>query len=130
MPRSPRDGRRAPYAPPVVPLKIDVRRDGAHRVRLCVAGELDQDTAPQLRRAVAAALSGRPAALHIDLAAVPFADSAGLHVLLETRSRLEAWGGVLTVDAGTQIRELLRLTGTTSLFTLLDGAPGPTAKSG
>lgn len=129
MPRSPHDGRRAPHAPPLVPLKIDVRHDGARRVQVRVAGELDQDTAPQLQRAVSAALRGHPAALHIDLAAVPFADSAGLHILLDTRSRLEGWGGTLTVDAGKQIRELLRLTGTTSLFTLLDGAPSPTPKT-
>ncbi|NUP32050.1 MAG: STAS domain-containing protein [Streptomycetaceae bacterium] len=130
MSRSPRDGRQAPHPPPVALLTIDVRRDGDHRVQVRVAGELDQDTAPQLRRAVSAALRGHPAALHIDLAGVPFADSAGLHILLDTRSRLDGWGGTLTVDAGEQVRDLLRLTGTTPLFTLVDGVPGPTPKSG
>ncbi|MGR6998055.1 STAS domain-containing protein [Yinghuangia aomiensis] len=109
-----------------MPLTIDVRRAGGRHVQVHVAGELDQDTAPQLRRAVSAALRGRPAVLHIDLAAVPFADSAGLHILLDTRSRLAGWGGTLTVDAGEQVRDLLRLTGTTPLFTLVDGEPGPT----
>lgn len=119
MPRPPRDGWRPPGPPPVVPLTIDVHRDGARCVRVHVAGELDQDTAPQLQRAVTDALRDHPAALHLDLAAVPFADSAALHVLLDTRNRLEGWGGTLTVDAGEQVRELLRLTGTTSLFTVV-----------
>lgn len=126
MARSPH-GRRPPRLAPVVPLTIDVRREGAHSVYLRVAGELDQDTAPQLRRAVTAALRGRPTDLHLDLAAVPFTDSAGLHVLLDARSRLRDWGGTLTVDAGEQVRELLRLTGTTPLFTVVRSVPGPTA---
>lgn len=124
MPASHRKGPRTPHPPSVVPLTIALRRDDPRRVRVDVAGELDQDTAPQLRHAVSAALRDRPEALHIDLGAVPFADSAGLHVLLETRTRLHDWGGTLTVDAGAQLRELLRLTGTAPLFTLLHGEPG------
>ncbi len=47
-----------------------------------VAGEVDMATAPEMIAAVRAAIDARPAAALIDLAAVTFFSSAGVHALV------------------------------------------------
>jgi anti-sigma B factor antagonist len=55
---------------------------------LAVAGEIDLDSVGALSAAVEAALAGGATDLWIDLTDTRFMDSSGLHLLLETRSRV------------------------------------------
>ena len=57
------------------------------RTVLDVGGEIDLDSVAVLATAIDSALADGAAELWIDLTRVRFMDSAGLHVLLETRSR-------------------------------------------
>lgn len=82
------------------------------RTKLAVFGELDMATAPELRSAVDAALSAGARDVWIDLSATEFMDSAGLHVLLETRARLAAVRGRFAlICADGAVRHVLRISG-------------------
>ncbi len=64
-----------------IPLRIDtVRRDGS--LVLIVEGELDISTSNLLDEALAWALSTDALSIVVDLHAVSFIDSTGLHVLI------------------------------------------------
>lgn len=56
-----------------------------HVIVLTVQGEVDMRTAPRLADAINEALEGRPKALIVDLSAVDFLASAGLHAVLRGR---------------------------------------------
>jgi anti-anti-sigma factor len=58
------------------------------RTVLAVDGEIDLGSADVLAVAVESALAGGAAELWIDLTDMRFMDSSGLHVLLDTRSRM------------------------------------------
>lgn len=83
-----------------------------------VSGEIDQDSAPELRGAVDKLLAERPTRLHLDLSEVRFADSCALHLLVATRRRLHAWGGELSLRLSRHVARLLEITETTCLFTI------------
>ncbi|MFJ7158751.1 STAS domain-containing protein [Streptomyces sp. NPDC101118] len=98
-------------------IAVSTRPD---RIVVLVAGDLDVDTTSHvtdLTRAVE--LHGR--VLTLDLSAVGFMDSSGLHMLLVLRRRALAEGGILEL-AGVprQALRLLDLTGTRDLFTYAD----------
>jgi anti-sigma B factor antagonist len=80
---------------------------------LAVAGELDVDTAAQLRVRLWATLGNAYAAqLVIDLTEVGFMDVAGLHVLCEARHLVEGVDGQLRlVCPQERLLRLFRLTG-------------------
>ncbi|MGW6918986.1 STAS domain-containing protein [Kitasatospora sp. NPDC054939] len=102
---------------------LETAADGAVVGR--VAGELDHDSAPELRRALTAALHSGPVGLLLDLSGVTFCDSAGLEVLLRIRREAAAAGrtfGLGTV--GERVGRLLDLTETRSLL-VADGADAP-----
>src|SRR5438270_10175120 len=76
--------------------------DGTLSVRLLVAPEHDQDaavlsvhgeidlgTAPVLREVLLSVLEQDTGAIVVDLSEVPFMDSTGVHVLLDTLQRLK-----------------------------------------
>ena len=65
--------------PPV--LSVEVADEDGCAVAV-VAGEVDMATAPEVIAAVRAAIETRPAAAVIDLAAVTFFSSAGVHALV------------------------------------------------
>jgi anti-sigma B factor antagonist len=77
-----------------------------------VVGELDLDTAGRVEDHVRHALSLGRAALTIDLRAVTFMDSAGVHVLLDAHGAAVDAGTALRILVGPgQVSELLALTG-------------------
>jgi anti-anti-sigma factor len=83
---------------------------------LRVHGELDINTADQLRRVVAPQLAagGR---LVLDLSQVTFCDSTGLAVLVGFHKRLAAAGGELELRSPVQrVRHLLMITGLNRVF--------------
>jgi anti-sigma B factor antagonist len=91
------------------PLGLTVKQDGARPV-LVVAGEIDSSTADKLMTALLglhAQMDGAGAA--IDLRAVQFIDSTGLHTLVRAR---DALGGKLVIRTPSEIvRRVLELTG-------------------
>lgn len=107
-------------------LEVSVRRDPPE-ARVCVSGDIDQDSVPHLREVVDKLLAERPARLHVDMRGVRFSDSCGLHFLVDIRHKMRAWHGELSLATSAPVRRLLEITGATSLFTLTGGpGPGPT----
>ncbi|MFD3721951.1 STAS domain-containing protein [Streptomyces sp. NPDC058674] len=94
----------------------------AGSARVTLAGELDWDTAPYVRNAVAACLAERPTSLRLDLTDLSFCDCAGLGALLEVRtSALRAGVDLVAEGIGTALARLLDLTGTGEVLT--EGGP-------
>lgn len=58
-----------------------------HAITLTIAGEIDRDTAPQLRQAILNALTHRPTTIHLNLTAVPFIDAAGITALITSHQQ-------------------------------------------
>ncbi|MEU8927995.1 STAS domain-containing protein [Kitasatospora sp. NPDC048545] len=74
-------------------------------------GEIDLDTAPYLRRALAAALESHREVV-LDLSEVTFMDCAGLSALVRARNQADRCGGRLILrGAGRSVVRLLKLTG-------------------
>jgi anti-anti-sigma factor len=87
-------------------VQVDEQGDGS--VAISVAGELDANTRLLLARAL-----GRHERRHVvlDLAAVTFADSAGLNAIIAAHSAATREGGTLEIVAvSSNVRRLLRLT--------------------
>jgi anti-sigma B factor antagonist len=95
-----------------VTFGVSERRD-RRRTHLRLDGELDLLTAPKLAAAIDEILRHQDTDLAIDLRAVEFIDSAGLHVLLNAQRRLTRTGRSLAVISGPgpvrQVIELARL---------------------
>jgi anti-anti-sigma factor len=84
-----------------------------------VAGELDYDSAPQLRTALEQVPMSPRAGLVIDLAGVTFCDSSGLSVLIAARNLTESAGTSLVLAARPpQLRRILQVTGLADIFSL------------
>ncbi|MEU9047007.1 MULTISPECIES: STAS domain-containing protein [unclassified Kitasatospora] len=74
-------------------------------------GEIDLDTAPSLRRALAAALESHREVV-LDLSEVTFMDCAGLGALVHARNEADRRGARLALrGAGRRVVRLLKLTG-------------------
>ncbi|AUY48353.1 STAS domain-containing protein [Streptomyces sp. CB01881] len=73
-------------------------------------GEIDLDTAPALRRTLAAALESHREVV-LDLSEVTFMDCAGLGALVRARNQADRSGRRLVLhDAGRRVVRLLKLT--------------------
>jgi anti-anti-sigma factor len=84
---------------------------GAARTQAVLIGELDVESAPELRRALSAALEAGDG-LDLDLRDITFCDCAGLNALMELRNRALAGHRTLTVSAASDtVLRLLDLTG-------------------
>lgn len=91
----------------------------ADEVTLTVCGEIDLASAPALEGAFRDAERSRPSRIVLDLAALDFIDSTGIHLLIHAQQRADAEGRqlVLThVPAHTQ--RLFRLTGLSASLTV------------
>lgn len=110
--------------PPKPQLRLRAATDG-DRALLHVVGEVDQDSAPRLRRALETLLGGA-AHVFVDLEGVTFCDSTGLHALLNARTQALANSVDLRIAASTAVLRLLEITETATLFTL-QPAPVPPA---
>jgi anti-sigma B factor antagonist len=91
------------------------------RMVLAVGGEIDLDSVAALSAAIEAALAGGAAELWIDLTRTRFMDSSGLHVLLDTCSRVRDLNRRLAVicPPGT-VRRLFDIAGVTEHLPLYD----------
>lgn len=95
-------------------FEIDQKRPVA-RVRL--GGEIDLAVKDQLRRVLADATADRPGALHLDLRAVTFLDSSGLHELLAAR---DLAGELVLVAPSDAVRRVFELSAVDPLFRIVD----------
>ena len=85
---------------------------GANAHVVTVTGELDVYTAPDLRKALGEAVGEGAMDVVVDLLNVPFVDSMGLGVLVESSKSLKAKGGVLRIVCDDRrIARILEITG-------------------
>ncbi|MFE4258149.1 STAS domain-containing protein [Streptomyces sp. NPDC056883] len=99
---------------------VEVEKD-EQQVIVHVGGEMDIDQAPLLHEALRTLITQPdcPGEVVIDLTELAFCDSSGLNALLQARLTAEEHGRRITLHApNRQIRKLLQLTGTDTLFTI------------
>ncbi|NLO89601.1 MAG: STAS domain-containing protein [Clostridia bacterium] len=99
-------------------LKVD-GRDVPEGYRIVLQGELDVETAPQLKEVV-----GEVAAniLEIDLSGVSFVDSTGLKSLLDISNQWEQRGGRVSVlNPQPEVAEVMQLVGLDRLLSMNNG---------
>ncbi|GHK00008.1 anti-sigma factor antagonist [Streptomyces sp. Y2F8-2] len=94
-------------------FSVDVEPGGLGCV-IALRGELDFNSAVQLREAVDAVLAGPqpPEVVVIDCSALTFCDSSGINALITTHQRLAAYRGVLRLAAAPgSVTRVFALTG-------------------
>ncbi|AZM92738.1 MULTISPECIES: STAS domain-containing protein [Streptomyces] len=84
-------------------------------------GEVDEDNAPLLARALAQAAEGGPRTV-VDLSGADFVDSSVLHALLRAQRAHTAAGGALVLAGPfhTGVRRLFEVTGADTVFRMAD----------
>ena len=99
--------------------------------RYCLQGEVDLDSASQLRAELKRGLDKEGASLLVDCSRLTFIDSTGVAVLLEANAKLEADGRhmlLLNVRGGPRV--VFESLGLTDLFRYeRDGTPSEGAKT-
>ncbi|MER7339356.1 STAS domain-containing protein [Streptomyces sp. NPDC000075] len=105
------------------PLTAAIRQRPDAHLNVAVSGEIDIQSAPQLRLTLDEALSDGAHVVEVDFSGVEFCDCYGLGVLLEARRRAARKGTALRLVSVTSplVRHLLRRTGTAAV---LLGSPG------
>ncbi|MFD5818555.1 STAS domain-containing protein [Streptomyces sp. NPDC127038] len=94
------------------PVSIDATAYGEGIALVTVAGELDVETAPELKDRLADQVRGGRRHLLLDLSAVPFMDSSGINALLKAHDVAgRAGGGVCLVSPAQAVRRVLDITG-------------------
>jgi anti-sigma B factor antagonist len=96
----------------VKPLSC-TRHDVAEFAVIMVDGDIDLNTAPQLRQAIADAVTGGRVHLALDLTGVTFLDSVGLGAMVGGLRRARVYDGSVRLVVGpanAAVRRLLHLT--------------------
>ena len=84
-----------------------------------ISGEIDIQSAPELRDELLRVIRRRGPQLALDLAGVTFMDCAGLNVLLATRRRAQLEeGSVRIIRASPRVRRMISLLGLEGVFAL------------
>lgn len=109
-------------------MELDLRvQHFDNRAVVHVGGEVDLDTCPQLRDALAALVDQGIYQVVVDLERVTFLDSSGIGVLVSAYRRIREHGGSLGLFAPSEkVRRVLELTRVTTLLpicTELEEAP-------
>ncbi|PSM42411.1 anti-anti-sigma factor [Streptomyces dioscori] len=109
------------------PLTITAR-DAATGPVLEITGDLDHETAPELRDAVNDLALAAGLVLVLDLARLDFCDSSGISALLSARSRaVEQGGGIALAAVPANTSRILRITGLDRVFPIHPDAATATA---
>ena len=99
-------------------LELTVSEHGGQTV-IKAAGELDVNTAPELREHLARVINGGARIISVDLASVTFIDSTALSVLVSALKRLRQADGDLRLSSPSpSVRRVFEITGLTRLFTI------------
>jgi anti-sigma B factor antagonist len=99
-------------------LSEDQDAAGAHVI--AVAGEVDIFTAPELKRAIAAAIDAGARRLVVDLTETRFLDSTALGVLIGAVKRLRPLDGRLViVNTEPSTAKTFEITGLDQIFTIV-----------
>ena len=95
---------------------VIAKKTEGDRMIIAVTGRVDTTTAPELDAGLK--LAGN-VTLTLDLSGVPYMSSAGLRCLLTAQKTMMAGGGSITI-VGVQaaVREVLDITGFSSILTL------------
>lgn len=97
---------------------VEAKGDGAQFV--CLGGELDMASAPELKDRLGAIL-GESNQLVVDLSRVDFLDSSILGVLVSCQRRAEAGGGqIALVGLQPNVRKVFDITGLTGVFAIYE----------
>jgi anti-anti-sigma factor len=92
-------------------LTVSTRRD-VERIMVVPAGEIDLASVDTLAAELAAAIDSDASCIQVDLSAVTFVDSVGIHALLKGRRLAEESAKAYAVNgADGVVREVLELTG-------------------
>ncbi len=99
-------------------LTEDPTAGGAHVV--AVAGEVDIFTAPELKRAIGAAIDGGATDIVVDLTETRFLDSTALGVLIGAVKRLRPLDGrMVIVNTEPSTSKTFEITGLDQIFTIV-----------
>jgi anti-anti-sigma factor len=99
-----------------MPFEVQIKEEGKVVVA-ALSGQLDTRSAPQLEKALDAALGKDKTELLVDCARLDFVTSAGLRVLLMTGKRLAGAGGKLALCAlNPSVKEVFEISGFAKLF--------------
>ncbi len=102
--------------PTTLELTVTEDDDG---VVVSAAGELDLNTAPDLREQLARLVNGGARHVTVDLAGVTFVDSTALSVLVSALKRLrQADGDLALASPNPSVRRVFEITGLTRLFSI------------
>jgi anti-anti-sigma factor len=106
-----------------VSLSIETTTVPGNVVQIVPRGEIDVDTAPEVRDAVADALAaGRPSRIELDMHLVSFLDSVGISAMVAAFQMASVSGVPLVVTRPSRfVHRQLWVTGLLGLF----GAPDP-----
>lgn len=104
-------------------LSVEAERQLDGTVEISPRGEIDVDTAHQVREAVGTIMSsGRPTGIHLNLRRVTFIDSVGISALVAGFQAAQVGGVKLVVTEPSEfVHRQLWVTGLLGLF----GAPRP-----
>ncbi|MFH8883471.1 STAS domain-containing protein [Streptomyces californicus] len=90
---------------------------------LRISGDLDYETAPELREAVDGLTLGAGQTMVLDLADLGFCDSSGISALISARNlAMERGGGVALAAVPPNTLRILSIVGLDQVFTLLPDA--------
>ncbi|WP_406192229.1 STAS domain-containing protein [Kitasatospora sp. NBC_01560] len=103
-------------------------RDAVTGPVLQIAGDLDHETAPELRKAVDGLTLTEGQLLVLDLAALDFCDSSGITVLLAARNLASEQGATIALAAvPANTARVLGIVGLDRVFTIYPDAATATA---
>ncbi|MFF4324082.1 STAS domain-containing protein [Streptomyces sp. NPDC001568] len=107
-------------------VSVDIE-PGTRSATARILGEIDMEDASEVRADLMAALEAGGVGLHVDLSALTFCDSSGLHLLIDLHHHAIRTGKTLTLEINSQLDRLLTLTQTRHLFTIHErpGYPSP-----
>lgn len=117
MPHTSLPGQQAPHLEELADLRVGVRPGAPPVVEIC--GEIDIQSAPQLRDELLQVLRRYGSQLALDLGEVTFLDCAGINVLLATRRRARLEDGwIRVIRASPRARRTISLLGLQEAFAL------------
>ncbi|PIU41914.1 MAG: anti-sigma factor antagonist [Candidatus Omnitrophica bacterium CG07_land_8_20_14_0_80_42_15] len=101
---------------------MHIKTEDKNGIIICyLEGELNLNTAPQLKKAFEKLISEKQKKIVINFTDLSYIDSSGLATLVEIFKKLRAYGGVMKlVNLSTKIKSLFEITKLEKLFEIID----------